>query len=464
MMFRLATFSSFAATHYVDINGTNATAPYTDWSTAATNIQDAVDVSAGGDLVLVTNGVYATGGRRWFDSGTNRVTLTNAITLQSVNGPSVTFIVGNRVAGIGQTLTNAARCVGMGNNAVLSGFTLTNGEGGSGNYPAGGGVANITSGASTVTNCILSGNLATNSNGGGAYRVKLIHCLLTKNSAGEGGGASACALVGCLVVSNTALYGAGVYGDSTVGASSFTNCTIVGNSAGGMGGGVDNAGQGVMNNCIVYYNTAAAGSNYSGIKLNNCCTTPILSGDITSFTNAPLFRDPTDGDFRLQSNSPCINAGNNLYVTGSNDLDGNLRVAGGTVDVGAYEFQTPASLISYAYLQQYNLPADGSADHLDSDGDGLDNWQEWISGTNPTNAASVLKMFAPPATDNSSGISITWQSVSGKTYYLARSSDLSAQPRFSIIKSNIFELNGTTSFTDTNATNSVPYFYRVGVQ
>ena len=467
-----ATFSASAAIHYVDVNGTNAIAPYTDWLTAATNIQDAVDASTAGDSVLVTNGVYATGGHKWADSGTNRVTLTNSITLQSVNGPAFTFIVGNRVVGTGLALTNAARCVGMGNNAVLSGFTLTNGEAGFGNSPAGGGVANLTFGNSTVTNCILTGNLATNNIGGGAYRVTLINCQLIGNYAGSGGGASSCTLVNCLVVSNTASStggissskGGGVYGDSTVGLSSLTNCTIVGNSTIGSGGGVNNSGSGAMDNCIVYYNTAPTGSNYANIKINNCCTMPILTGDIGSFTNAPLLVDLAGGDFHLQTNSPCINAGNNSFAANAADLDGDPRIAGGTLDIGAYEFQTPLSLVSYAYLEQYNLPTDGSADGLDSDGDGLNNWQEWICGTNPTNAASVLKVLAPPATDNASGIKITWQSVSGKTYYVARSSDLSAQPPFSTIQSNLFGLNGTTSFTDTQATNSVPYFYRVGVQ
>jgi hypothetical protein len=66
--------------------------------------------------------------------------------------------------------------------------------------------------------------------------------------------------------------------------------------------------------------------------------------------------DFAGGDLRLGSNSPCINAGNNVYVAGTIDLAGFPRIAGETVDIGAYEFQSPASLISYAWLQQYGLP------------------------------------------------------------------------------------------------------------
>lgn len=152
-----------------------------------------------------------------------------------------------------------------------------------------------------------------------------------------------------------------------------------------------------------------------------------------------------DADFHLQSNSPCI-------------------IAGGTVDLGAYEYQTPVSLISYAWLEQYGLSITTNTDTADADGDGMDNYQEWIAGTIPTNASSVLAMEPVVVTNGPAGLLVGWESVTNRTYYLQRATELASQPAFSSIQSNLVGQAGTTSYLDATATNGGPYFYRVGVQ
>ena len=109
--------------HYVKLDNATPIAPYISWETAATNIQDALDaVNQVGALVLVSNGIYATGGRAVDGALSNRVAITKPVTVRSVNGPAMTIIQGAGPAG-----DSAVRCAYVGTNAVLSGFTLTKG-------------------------------------------------------------------------------------------------------------------------------------------------------------------------------------------------------------------------------------------------------------------------------------------------------------------------------------------------
>src|SRR5436190_2046812 len=117
---------SGAATRYVDVNSAAPSPPYTSWAAAASTIQDAVDLSIAGDEIVVTNGVYSSGGRPVFGTMTNRVAVDKAVFVHSVNGPLATIIRGQQVPG--STNGNSAiRCVYLTNGATLAGFTVTNG-------------------------------------------------------------------------------------------------------------------------------------------------------------------------------------------------------------------------------------------------------------------------------------------------------------------------------------------------
>jgi hypothetical protein len=504
--------------------GSATNGPGTNWAYAFHDIQSAVDAAASNDIVLVTNGVYAAGARVNSSGISNRVLVSKALTVESVNGFGVTTIQGD----------SDTRCVYLTNGSSLSGFTLTGGNAGGSD---GGGVY-CTASSVQVSNCLISNNIAEEGGGafggtltycslnyngfspdfegsrilagggayqcilnndmlllndasfagGGAYECTLANCTISYNGASHGGGAYGGSLDSCILNDNAAYFGGGAWGcdlsdctliDNAVSTprflysdegngggastSSLDNCTVCGNSAIGIYGGVGGC---VANNCIIYGNTDTNGSpNYDeedGL-LSYCCTMPLPSRGAGNITNAPLFVNEGSGDYHLQSNSPCINSGKNAYVNSTTDLDGNPRIVGGTVDIGAYEYQAPTSVISYAWLEQYGFPIDGSSDFVDSDGSGMNHYQDWIAGLNPTNASSVLAVLSAVPTNNPSGIVVTWQSVTNISYNLLRSTSLTAPLGFATIQSNIIGSTGTTSFTDTNATGPGPFYYRISV-
>jgi hypothetical protein len=481
---------------YVAASGTNPTPPYLSWATAATNIQDAIDTAGNLDIVLVSNGVYASGAVVVESGQTNRVAVTKPLSVGSVNGPGSTFIQGEYATNVG----GGIRCVYLVGGASLSGFTLTNGA--MWYYPdtnyfwaVGGGVW-CAGAAAVVTNCVLTGNSAYWA-GGAANGGSFYDCLVTNNYGGgeaggtggvvggflsncvvannSGGGLANCTATRCLIIGNSGLYGGGTSGGSldnclvvsnTAGGfggdgggaylTTMTNCTVVGNSAIYAGG----LFQSTAVNCIIYYNTASdSSSNQIVSTLLNCCVAPSINS--STFSAPPLFVDFAGGNFRLQSNSPCINAGLNAYVSSPVDLDGRPRIVNGTVDIGAYEFQTNVSPVFIAWLQSYKLPCDGSADFADSDNDGMNNWQEWRTGTDPTNPASVLRLFPP--TRVASDVRVTWQSVAGINYLIQRATNVAGSMFFCPVATNVPGQTATTSFTDTNAAASLRLFYRVGV-
>jgi len=494
--------------HYVSTNGLDLW-PYTNWATAANSIQDAIDTAYSGDTVLVTNGTYIL---------SSQIEITNGITVQSVNGALNTIVDGN----------NSNRCFYLNHsNSVVDGFTITRGYEGTGGDGTGGG-ARVVNG--TLDNCIITGNWAFNygggtaygtinnciisSNysgafGGGSYYSTLNNCVIANNSvANDGGGSYYGTLNNCIIKANTAIFGGGtseaalnnciITGNSadrgggvrvSLWSAPINNCTIVGNSASIAGGGVwDFPNVAILNNCIVYANTAPSSSNYNaGVTMTYCCTSPD-PGSIGNITNDPQLT-PT---YRLKSTSPCIDAGTWSNAT-STDIDGEARWdhpghtnIASIVDIGADEFVDVDldNMADYWETETFgNTNMDGTADgdgdglnnlteydggtapyNPDTDGDGMNDGDEVnIAGTSPTEASSVFQItdFSRITTNDL----ITWSTVTGKNYTVQTTTNLMSSwtnvpdPMYT----NIMGSGAPLSYTNTDSVD--PHrFFRVKVR
>jgi hypothetical protein len=288
-----------AATLLVWQESLDPTPPYATWATAAHVIQDAIDAGSAGDEVVVTNGVYATGGRLFYGFAggktTNRVSIEKPLHVRSVNGPHFTVIEGVR------TNVNGVSCAYLTNGASLTGFTLTNG-GALGWLDEGGGVW-CESDDAVVTDCILVGNASSN-DGGGAFGGTLRNCIIKNNvAADEGGGTWGSRLYNCLVIGNESEAGGGIAYSTAI-------------------------------NCILFSNDASREDQ-------------AFQSDVSfSYKGNPHFVNNW-GDYHLRPGSPCIDAGTNLSAIITNDLDGNPRPRDGngdgvaTFDIGPYEIKPP---------------------------------------------------------------------------------------------------------------------------
>jgi len=340
-----------ADTHYVNVNNPAPATPYKKWATAATNIQDAVDVASSGGTVIVTNGIYNTGGAVTPGySCYNRVVITNDITVKSVNGPENTIISGRGPLG-----SNAVRGVYM-SAGTLEGLTVSNGHtmtSGDNDYDLRGGGVNLFGGNGVITNCIIIGN-SCNRAGGGTYYGTVNNCTVSGNSAPYGGGSCYSTVNDSLINGNLASQsGGGAYfgtinnctvsgnsADKTAGgtyAGIVNNCTINGNSAGTYGGGTrygavknctisgnsaDVRGGGTRDgtfyNSIIYYNFAPDNSNRYDGTYQYCCTTPDgTNGTANNISAEPILVSAS----HIATNSPCIGAGSSSYTSGV-DIDG----------------------------------------------------------------------------------------------------------------------------------------------
>ena len=275
-------------------------------------------------------------------------------------------------------------------NCILTGNRAENGGGAYG---------------STLNNCTLTDNVVNgyNSSGGGAAVSTLNNCTLIGNSAVDddgvhvvgGGGASYCNLNNCTLIGNFTVKvrpGGGYGGGGGVYGGVLNNCTLMGNSADRGGGAAGSPlAHCYLYNCIIYGNTATNGPNYYSCTISYSCTMPD-SGGMGNITNNPLFVDATAGNYRLNSNSPCIDRGANFYAQGATDLDGNPRIMNGGVDMGAYECQE-AVAPRFGYWAWAAGITNGLTNYADcATGDEYPNLLKYASGSGATNTDDLARL------------------------------------------------------------------------
>ena len=229
---------------------------------------------------------------------------------------------------------------------TLVGLTIINGV-----SDYGGGIANY--GTLTAINCAISDNTAEYGYGGGIENggnATLISCVISGN---DGGGIDnwdgTMTLINCVISGNL---DGGIYNDE--GFLTIINCTITGNSYSsnyGYGGGIYNDGDLTIYNSIVAGNTAYYGADiYNGATIsgshnligngNGSSLTNGSSNNIVGATANSIFVNMAQGNYRLADGSPAIDKGNDTLIPAgiTTDLDGNRRIHGTAVDIGAYEY------------------------------------------------------------------------------------------------------------------------------
>jgi hypothetical protein len=264
-------------------------------------IQSAIDIANEGDTIYVKSGNYK---ENIHFNGTN-------VSLLSTDGYLSTIIDGDNK---GSVITFES---GESSSSIIDGFTLING-----NSTYGGGIY-CKDANPTLINLKIENNNA--SVGGGIYsdywRGIIRNVIITSNNASEKGGGACLTnesrpkFISTIIYNNTSRTAEGIYCNWS--KPTFENVTVYNNSI-----YLQSSNTGWVNSILPSIEKDGSSQN---VRYSN------LSGFSTSVGNIdvdPLFIDPSNGDFHLQHNSPCKNAGNPDPIY--NDTDGTRN------DMGAY--------------------------------------------------------------------------------------------------------------------------------
>ncbi len=376
-------------------------------------IQEAINSTfMDGDTVLVAPGVYV---ENVYFVGMN---ITVASYILTTGDPA--YIDSTVIDG------DTLNCVVSFNNyederALLRGFTIRNGlqdfGGGIDCQPGtsprlvdllvtgnranqiGGGIYCTWESTPTITNCVVTGNSA--DEGGGIGVAHNAHplikdVLIYENEARIGGGvfcghgSGECTLDHVYIVDNTADYGGGIYMTESKN-NRFINTTISGNRSDSIGGIYLNDSwdytEIVTVNCIIWNNTHPQ-IEISNIHENYISTLQIGYSDLEggrdsirivergeviwsegNINEDPEFVNPENRDYKLNEDSPCIDAGTAFFIVGEDTIIDFTedQFYGEAPDMGAFEYVDEAAVREpfhhprrFLLLQNYPNPFNAS--------------------------------------------------------------------------------------------------------
>lgn len=354
---------AFASTRYVNAGATGAVHDGLSWDTAATTVQAGVDAASAGDDVWVAKGVYpgsanifknvnlyggfagtetALSQRDWklnttiLDAGGGAANIaTNLAATSVIDGFTIRNT--NRLTGIGVTLA--------GTSVKLYNCTLLH----HGTAVSAGGTA------STVANCFIADAAVGVSSDGGSPVI-------------DGNVITGCGSAIALGFGTPAAYNNTIVNNGTgVEYANFLRGNIIAWNGTGVSSFNTTSANLPANNCV-YGNDSDWGSNTSQTGLN---------GNIAV---DPKLANPAVGNVRLQTSSPCINAGYSVTLPLAVDVYGQTRVQGAKIDIGAAEYGSAPPAINPMTIR------------ISPSGDDANDGQSWASAKKSLQSA-VDSMF-----------------------------------------------------------------------
>ena len=326
------------------------------WALAKKTVQSGIDA------------VSVNGGEAWVAAGTynERITLKNyAYLYGGFAGTESQKDQRNWKANVtaldGQRGGSVVTCKGGYLLSGVDGFTIRNGK------ASNGGGIDCGGSSPTIANNMISGNSARIAGGGGIYSgwcsPKILNNTVTGNSASIGGGIS-CDDHSSPTVSNNTISGnhaddgGGIYCGS-YSSPTIANNTISGNWCWRNGAGIfcDFSSPMIFNNVVSLNSSGIYVYGYiPGMRLPAFGYNDVYNPNSYNYSGFidqtgingnisadPLFRDAANGDYHLEWDSPCVDAGTNEGAPAI-DLDGIARPIDGDLDgvaiadMGAFEY------------------------------------------------------------------------------------------------------------------------------